>query len=99
RRHTRFSRDWSSDVCSSDLERLRGIVESLQTRVPPLARLIVERYAAESPLYTGDPAMLDHLHLVAAGTIRAMLRSALRAVLEPEERKSGVGGESAAVVW
>src|SRR5690606_40240662 len=22
RRHTRFSRDWSSDVCSSDLERI-----------------------------------------------------------------------------
>src|SRR5690606_39737115 len=24
RRHTRFSRDWSSDVCSSDLPALRG---------------------------------------------------------------------------
>src|SRR5690606_40956400 len=24
RRHTRFSRDWSSDVCSSDLERLEA---------------------------------------------------------------------------
>src|SRR5690606_39993345 len=24
RRHTRFSRDWSSDVCSSDLKRLRA---------------------------------------------------------------------------
>src|SRR5690606_35776750 len=24
RRHTRFSRDWSSDVCSSDLARLKG---------------------------------------------------------------------------
>src|SRR5690606_40074635 len=24
RRHTRFSRDWSSDVCSSDLDRDRG---------------------------------------------------------------------------
>src|SRR5690606_39961536 len=24
RRHTRFSRDWSSDVCSSDLHELRG---------------------------------------------------------------------------
>src|SRR5690606_16079458 len=24
RRHTRFSRDWSSDVCSSDLQRLPG---------------------------------------------------------------------------
>src|SRR5690606_39654596 len=23
RRHTRFSRDWSSDVCSSDLKRIR----------------------------------------------------------------------------
>src|SRR5207302_6122913 len=23
RRHTRFSRDWSSDVCSSDLERIQ----------------------------------------------------------------------------
>src|SRR5690606_39777334 len=28
RRHTRFSRDWSSDVCSSDLTRSgRGLVE------------------------------------------------------------------------
>src|SRR5690606_39381470 len=26
RRHTRFSRDWSSDVCSSDLRALRDIV-------------------------------------------------------------------------
>src|SRR5690606_39537531 len=25
RRHTRFSRDWSSDVCSSDLDRVRDI--------------------------------------------------------------------------
>src|SRR5690606_40240570 len=26
RRHTRFSRDWSSDVCSSDLELINGHV-------------------------------------------------------------------------
>src|SRR5690606_40771344 len=26
RRHTRFSRDWSSDVCSSDLHELQGCV-------------------------------------------------------------------------
>src|SRR5690606_39549486 len=26
RRHTRFSRDWSSDVCSSDLRILKGTV-------------------------------------------------------------------------
>src|SRR5690606_41367431 len=28
RRHTRFSRDWSSDVCSSDLETMRRLRES-----------------------------------------------------------------------
>src|SRR5207302_2873770 len=27
RRHTRFSRDWSSDVCSSDLEGNRAVEE------------------------------------------------------------------------
>src|SRR5690606_40964509 len=32
RRHTRFSRDWSSDVCSSDLEALRILAGD----VPPL---------------------------------------------------------------
>src|SRR5690606_945285 len=33
RRHTRFSRDWSSDVCSSDLQRLeRWQFDGVQTR-------------------------------------------------------------------
>src|SRR5216684_7624082 len=35
RRHTRCSRDWSSDVCSSDLERYRvdrGLMEDLRAR-------------------------------------------------------------------
>src|SRR5690606_24039951 len=29
RRHTRFSRDWSSDVCSSDLCGIHGVVAGL----------------------------------------------------------------------
>src|SRR5690606_40494804 len=29
RRHTRFSRDWSSDVCSSDLALLHQVTESI----------------------------------------------------------------------
>src|SRR5690606_39819952 len=33
RRHTRFSRDWSSDVCSSDLGGVE--VGALQLAVPP----------------------------------------------------------------
>src|SRR5690606_41189181 len=30
RRHTRFSRDWSSDVCSSDLEALEQAAQALE---------------------------------------------------------------------
>src|SRR5690606_40493241 len=37
RRHTRFSRDWSSDVCSSDLlvhHRLRRLAPPMQLHLP-----------------------------------------------------------------
>src|SRR5690606_41026390 len=37
RRHTRFSRDWSSDVCSSDLR--GGLVEVAAARGAPGVRL------------------------------------------------------------
>src|SRR5690606_39432878 len=32
RRHTRFSRDWSSDVCSSDLPEAHGAARTLAAR-------------------------------------------------------------------
>src|SRR5690606_39479583 len=38
RRHTSFSRDWSSDVCSSDLH-LRSALASLRCEASPRARL------------------------------------------------------------
>src|SRR5690606_40126174 len=37
RRHTSFSRDWSSDVCSSDL------LPEIQTRPPPISALMRSR--------------------------------------------------------
>src|SRR5436309_8591880 len=39
RRHTRFSRDWSSDVCSSDLPRPRRGAVCLAVLLPPRGRL------------------------------------------------------------
>src|SRR5690606_40399830 len=47
RRHTRFSRDWSSDVCSSDLAVLL------------LSQHVVSRYAAE--LLGGGSAKVGYL--------------------------------------
>src|SRR5690606_19505519 len=46
RRHTRFSRDWSSDVCSSDLLRAKYFISGeINTRVSDAAT--VERRLAE----------------------------------------------------
>src|SRR6266511_141506 len=54
RRHTRFSRDWSSDVCSSDLVMLTGdghlTAEAIARRAGierVLAEVLPERKAAE----------------------------------------------------
>src|SRR5690606_40851647 len=44
RRHTRFSRDWSSDVCSSDLN---GSIISM----PPLPEISSSAVAARTKLY------------------------------------------------
>src|SRR5690606_40375673 len=44
RRHTRFSRDWSSDVCSSDLgQTVRGTVTSSADNAPiPGVNIVVK---------------------------------------------------------
>src|SRR6266511_4991267 len=52
RRHTRFSRDWSSDVCSSDLDHLRHRVH---LRGEPAALLAHVRPGPGEAL-VGDPA-------------------------------------------
>src|SRR5690606_40861250 len=60
RRHTRFSRDWSSDVCSSDLDALQrlnpavgfGNVASRQNDVAP-DFLLALRAAHRTVTFTG----------------------------------------------
>src|SRR3989449_7377404 len=48
RRHTRCSRDWSSDVCSSDLNDTRAtLVRGSGQRLPPTWR-VLRRLPAES---------------------------------------------------
>src|SRR5690606_40810752 len=72
RRHTRFSRDWSSDVCSSDLPKL---VQSRVELAIPVARLVVDDAAArrqEGPDFASEPSPDD-----AAGTRTNMLSGAL----------------------
>src|SRR5690606_41060908 len=50
RRHTRFSRDWSSDVCSSDLAYRPAIEQGAAVAVMPSYNLVNGRPAHVSPL-------------------------------------------------
>src|SRR5690606_32163094 len=58
RRHTRFSRDWSSDVCSSDL-----LSERERTYSAPLA---IRQFTKETELVNGEPVR-DYPRLMHAG--------------------------------
>src|SRR5690606_40615959 len=55
RRHTRFSRDWSSDVCSSDL----NYACSLSLLWPPVYCSAVPRKLRKMSLYSRFPPQLS----------------------------------------
>src|SRR5207253_4032299 len=62
RRHTRWPRDWSSDVCSSDLQARRSLSGPRLGGVPGAAdgrqaRLKVMRVAAISDIHGNLPAL------------------------------------------
>src|SRR5690606_40276217 len=68
RRHTSFSRDWSSDVCSSDLteadiDNLRGLgdpidLHEVDTSYRPLSRLLTLYVEASQQLRTATSTFL-----------------------------------------
>src|SRR5690606_39946349 len=68
RRHTRFSRDWSSDVCSPDLPLKRVIQRNLQD---PLAELLLAGEVADGATVTvsaGAEGLIIDGHEVNADT-------------------------------
>src|SRR6266496_5846203 len=71
RRHTRSLRDWSSDVCSSDLG-LLGEVD------PISAKHLVRITTGKMRLGIGDPTVLDALSFARRGdrSLRPMLEAA-----------------------
>src|SRR3712207_8791196 len=70
RRHTRYWRDWSSDVCSSDLVRAVHGVDAVQEQI---GHLVVEARLPQP----GQPAGTDYL-----GEGYAMVRDPDTAVVE-----------------
>src|SRR5580765_4082700 len=61
RRHTRWTGDWSSDVCSSDLDRDRDGSNNISLRLPSRARYTPG--SDDKVHVTGDPQILAHMRV------------------------------------
>src|SRR5690606_40850188 len=87
RRHTRFSRDWSSDVCSSDLQ----IIPRPQTQRPTRGHrsaLLLDRHAAGGHLLAA--ALAKEVALALVG--RSRQGQVAVGVERSEERRVGKEG-------
>src|SRR5690606_40952587 len=89
RRHTRFSRDWSSDVCSSDLPTLQiQTVEDVRRAISAVDRGVF----GVTPVRSGDASggVEDPAVAVSASATQAVLQPDPAAVLSrSEERRVG----------
>src|SRR5690606_41008089 len=88
RRHTRFSRDWSSDVCSSDLFVLPGIDLS-----DAKLNVTVSRHSQTSIANGTSIDLNNPVPLTVTGIDGRTHTYTLRA-MEPQDRKSVVQGKS-----
>src|SRR5690606_41048414 len=80
RRHTRFSRDWSSDVCSSDLTLVHGLFQ----------RDLLLEYIRHFVLFEDDGRLVKKIaayHQFHA--VRAVVQSVLKASAPGGTRKIG----------
>src|SRR3989440_5214150 len=80
RRHTRSDRDWSSDVCSSDL-----ISDEADFSLPPLIRFV----DAQGKFQTGKFIAWASVHPAVWPRTIALARNSKRAARRSEERRVG----------
>src|SRR5690606_39279260 len=94
RRHTRFSRDWSSDVCSSDLF-TAGDARLAFERRDRMLRFAATDLAAAERTFSGNARELAKLGTY-GDSIASLLESQerLRGMDRSEERRVGKAGTS-----
>src|SRR5690606_40358635 len=64
RRHTRFSRDWSSDVCSSDLDEMNDFLSFRDTKDKSIefksdSVFVTKQFALDHDIHVGDLISLE----------------------------------------
>src|SRR5207247_6280571 len=84
RRHTRSTRDWSSDVCSSDLNAYTEVLHTLLTRriLVPLAAVVVLGVGGTLFFFVGR----DFFPIVDGGQIQLHVRAPAGTRIEKTER-------------
>src|SRR5207253_5670480 len=98
RRHTRWPRDWSSDVCSSDLFLTQASLDFLRMRVGPLMRHVPDVDVAEAT-FTSKVERLKY-QMLARKVEPSLLESISEDVaLRSEERRVGKECESGWWGW
>src|SRR5207302_675033 len=106
RRHTRFSRDWSSDVCSSDLYQAMT-AEPNRSWVPRVkifagkaaasytqAKLIIKLANDVATVVNNDPAVRDFLKVVFIPNYNVSLAESIIPAAELSEQISTAGMEA-----
>src|SRR5690606_40474353 len=93
RRHTRFSRDWSSDVCSSDLSRRGTPLQTTQPAAPtvhcvPLG--LLGKKPRPLPEHCSTVATVSTPMDLSSASVR--LRGFFTPSIRSEERRVGEGG-------
>src|SRR5207249_8773749 len=94
RRHTRSKRDWSSDVCSSDLENRRN---SFSREDETILRRIQQPLTITVVLSPEDPRLADFDQNVLRKLQRVMPRLRVNyaaSTVRSEERRVGKGGKT-----
>src|SRR3712207_6939116 len=76
RRHTRYWRDWSSDVCSSDLDAVEHALAVVIVGVAPARHLLADAEMLREP----DDVALRDLHALVDGAAIGRARSEERRV-------------------
>src|SRR5690606_41090618 len=86
RRHTRFSRDWSSDVCSSDLVELDEVARRMTVTSPTGE---VERFGPESSIWTDAIPAVKAPSTQVLGGHAAVTANSTACAWRSEERRVG----------
>src|SRR5207253_7366462 len=90
RRHTRWPRDWSSDVCSSDLINVKDMLSGFFGQQKKKRKMTVSE-AFDYLIQEEENKLIDMDHVTRIATERA---EQMGIIFRSEERRVGKGGRS-----